>query len=123
MGVAIALLAAGSVFAQPGPAKNPSVTPQVGRIFPLDPAYEQCLREKSAEMRLSEAATNVVNLRDRRVFWEGALKTNYTLRSRYPRGYEQMMAESFAEYRSLGGSSATVDTVRELPSPCVRPNQ
>jgi hypothetical protein len=120
---ALAVLIAGSAWAQPGPAKNPGVTPQVGRIFPPDPAYEQCLRDKSAEMRLAESATNVVNLRERRAFWEGALKTNYTLRSRYPGGYEQMLAESFADYRGLGGASATVDTVRELPLPCVRPNQ
>jgi hypothetical protein len=121
--VALGLLVGARAWAQPGPVKNPSVTPQVGRIFTPDPAYEQCLREKSAEMRLSEAATNVVNLRDRRAFWEGALMTNYTLRSRYPRGYEQMIAESFADYRRFGGNAATIDTVRELPLPCVRPNQ
>ena len=119
----LVVFVAGSAWAQPGPAKNPGVTPQAGRIFPADPVYEQCLREKSAEVHLVEAAMNVVDVRDKRSFWEGALKSNHTLRSRYPRGYEQMLAESFAEYRSLGGGSATVNAVREMPLPCVRKHQ
>jgi len=114
------MLVAGGVSAQPGPTKNPGVTPQVGRVLPIDLDFEQCLREKVAETRLAEEAANIVSLRDRRTFWEGALKTNYTLRSRYPNGYDQMLAESFEQYRSMGGVAATVNAVREIPLPCVK---
>lgn len=84
-------------------------------------AYQQCSRDKAAEMRLTEAAQGVISLRDRRTFWESELKNNYTLRSRYPQGFEQMLMETFNEYRSLGGSAATVAAVRSVAPPCTSP--
>lgn len=84
-------------------------------------AHEQCKRDKAAEIRLVEASNNVVNVRDKRPFWEAALKNNSTLRSQNPQGYEQLLARSFEEYRSLGGTLASVNAVRSAASPCTNP--
>ena len=84
-------------------------------------AYQHCTRDKAAEMRITEATQSVIDLRDKRLFWESELEKQFTLRSRYPQGYEQMLAETFNEYRSLGGSAATVGAVRPVAPPCTNP--
>ena len=83
--------------------------------------HDRCQRERATAVRLSESADNVISMRDRRPFWEGVLKTNQTLRTRYPGGYEQMLADGFKEYRTLGGPAETVAAVQPAPQPCVRP--
>lgn len=106
--------AAGPATIGPGPMNRPDVPTRPEPVVPPRlsgeeaeafkrsmAAYQQCNREKAAEIHLSEAAQGVVSLRDRRTFWESELKKNYTLRSRYPQGFEQMLGETFNEYRSL----------------------
>lgn len=131
---AAAQTAPGSATVQPGPLNRPELPIRSGptapprlsgeeaEIFKRNmAAYEQCARDKAAEIRLAEAAQGVIDLRDKRSFWEQELKRNYTLRSRYPNGYEQMLAETFGEYRSLGGSAATVNAVKPEAAPCTNP--
>jgi hypothetical protein len=84
-------------------------------------AYQQCTRDKAAEIRLADSARNVIDLRDKQPFWESALKSNTTLRSQYPGGYAQMLKDGFASYRAFGGTAASIDAVRPLPSPCTNP--
>ena len=126
--------ATGPTTIQPGPSQRPDVTMRSGPVVPPRlsgedaevfkrsmAVYEQCRRDKAAEIRLAEAARGVIDIREKRTFWELELKRNYTLRSRYPQGYDQMLSESFDEYRSLGGSAVTVAAVRPSAAPCTNP--
>lgn len=133
-GNVIAQPTAGPATIQPGPLNRPDVPIRSGPIVPPRlsgedaesfkrsmAVYEQCTRDKAAEIRLAEAAQGVIDIRDKRTFWEPELKRNYTLRARYPQGYEQMLTETFGEYRSLGGSATTVAAVRPSAAPCTNP--
>lgn len=126
--------ATGPTTIQPGPMNRPDLPMRSGPIIPPRlsaedaeifkrsmAAFEQCTRDKAAEIRLAEAAQGVMDIRDKRSFWELELKRNYSLRSRYPQGYDQMLTETFGEYRSLGGSAATVAAVRAAAAPCTNP--
>jgi len=50
--------------------------------------YDECRRAQSSAMHLTEAADNVILVRDRRAFWESELKRNSSLRLSHPGGYE-----------------------------------
>ena len=126
--------APGPATIRPGPLNRPDLPMRSEPIIPPRlsgeeaesfkrsmAAYQQCTRDNAAKMRLSEAAQSVIDVRDKRLFWESELKRNYTLRTRYPQGYEQMLAESFNEYRSLGDTAATVNAVRPVAPPCTNP--
>jgi hypothetical protein len=126
--------APGPATIRPGPLNRPDIPMKSEPIVPPRLSgeqteafrksmadYQQCIRDKAAELRLSEAADSVISLRDRRTFWELELKKQSTLRSRYPKGFEQMLSETFNEYRSLGGTAATTEAVRPMASPCTNP--
>jgi len=83
--------------------------------------YDECRRAQSSSMHLTEAADNVIHVRDRRAFWESELKRNSTMRLNHPGGYEQLLASTFQEYRNSGGAATTVDAVRPVAAPCARP--
>lgn len=74
-------------------------------------------------MRLTEAAQAVMHVRDARAFWEPEFKRSASLRMRYPQGYEQMLRDSFTEYKSLGGTAAKVEEVRPVAPPCTHPRE
>lgn len=129
----------GPVVIQPEPMNRPDIGLQSGAKVPPHltgdeaeafkkelTAYEQCTRDKAGGMRLTEAAYNVIQLRDRRQFWESMLLENS--KKKYPNanlppagGYPQMLASGFAEYRSLGGTAATVEAVQPVAPSCINP--
>ena len=126
----------GPATVRPGPLSRPDIPVRPEPIVPPRlsgeqaeafkksmAAYQQCIRDKAAEMRLTEAADGVISLRDRRAFWEPEVKRQTTLRSRYPQGFEQMLGETFDDYRSLGGTAMTVEAVRPVPPPCTNPRE
>ena len=89
-------------------------------------AYRQCTRDKATEMHLTEAAQNVIVIRDRKQFWESQLLENS--KSKFPNsslppagGYPQMLARVFAEYKVKGGTAATVEEVQPVNPPCTNP--
>lgn len=98
---------------QSGPVIPPRLTGEQAEVFKKNiAAYQQCTREKAGGMRLFEAADNITHLRDCRQYWESLLSDN--AKRKYPNanlpppgGYEQMSANGFAEYRSLGGAGRT----------------
>jgi hypothetical protein len=109
------------------PRIPPNLTPYQTEAYRKEYAeYQTCTREKGREMQLSKTSENLIQLRDRREFWESMHERNAKQKhpNQYippPGSYGQMLATSFAEYRSLGGTAATVDGVRLLPPPCIHP--
>ena len=116
--------APGSVVPQPAPSirihKGVSAEDEAA-YRKARASYDECSRRNANAMQLTESADGVIHLRDRRPFWESEFKRNATLRLRYPGGYDQMLADSFKEYRTLGGTATTVNAVQAVPPPCTRP--
>ncbi|HEY6898663.1 MAG TPA: hypothetical protein VI279_15505 [Rhodocyclaceae bacterium] len=91
----------------PTPAAAPAPRQTLGCIAERDPAYA-----------LSSAAQRVIDLRDRRPHWENRLAQDQQLRARHPEGYDQMLAEAFAQYRAQGGQADDVAQVQLPLPPC-----
>ena len=85
--------------------------------------YDECRRSRAGEFRLTEAADNVILVRDRWPFWEGEFQRNTSMRLQFPQGYDQLLARSFQDYRAAGGTAASVSVVQAVPPPCARPEE
>src|SRR5262249_30192295 len=122
---AVAIIIVSDAFAQPAPPPTlvpPRLSADEAEAFKQSmAAYQACTREKASEMQLTEAAMALVSYRDHRAVWEAELSRNASLRLRYPNGYAQMVSETFAAYRSLGGPASAVDAVQRVPPPCTNP--
>lgn len=97
------------------------LTPEQAEAFKSAFAdYQQCTRERADEMRLTEAADNVILLRDRRTFWAAEFQRNTSLRLQWG-DYARALAAGFQEYKALGGPAPTIEEVQRIKAPCTNP--
>ena len=66
-------------------------------------AYRKCVAEHRKEVDLHYAADNVIQYRDQRVKLDALFAANSDLQAKFPGGIEQVVADAFTRYRSLGG--------------------
>jgi len=83
--------------------------------------YQVCLRSRAREMELSKAAENLIALPRQRAFFEGELARRPDMRQQFPGGFRDIVEQQFREYRKLGGTAASPESVVPIPPPCNPP--
>lgn len=97
--------------------QHPTVQP-APTAPPPSYAPPPCIAENDPAYPLAVATMNLIGVRDRKQYWENRLQHDDQLRQQYVGGYDQMLAEVFAQYRVAGGTEATVSAVKLLSVPC-----
>ena len=88
---------------------------------PAFEAYQSCIAEHRREVELHYAADWLIRFRDQRKMLEAGFEQNTDARQRYPGGVDQLGAEQFARYQSLGGTASSIAGVQPVASPCPTP--
>ncbi len=105
------------VMAPANPEMQRSLDAQ-GAAFSI---YQKCVADNRKGVDLYYAAQSVIEIRDRRPMIEATFKMDPRTRQQYPGGVDQMMAQAFAHYKSLGGPAAAIAQVQPVPTPCPPP--
>jgi len=83
--------------------------------------YQDCVRSHGREMELSKAAENLIALPRQRAFFEGELARKPDMRQQFPGGFRDIVELQLREYRQLGGTAASPESVVPIPPPCNPP--
>jgi hypothetical protein len=83
--------------------------------------YQQCVAANERAVKLASLTRDLVQLRDNPQMAQAVLAHDAATRARYPRGYAELMAVGFEEYKRLGGTAGSIGAMRETPSPCAMP--
>ena len=102
--------------------RPPRLGPEDQAAFDKDmTSYLQCMREHEREKNLAETADRLIRIRDNRKTWEELLAKSANQQFPDPAaGYDKLLANTFAAYKSFGGPAATVGSVHAIAIPCPR---